>query len=183
MAQTIAETALNTVAWPLFFLLRWPVKNYLVHAPSWAFGFGGLDELDQCSRITGVSSSNLAKWGGEFCAERLDTFYNGQTVLVLVGLVAVFSRDIAGWVLTKRRGRRPPGSAQQGALTNAQRSAALHFQRAVQQTLNNARMSPATKEQTIRAHVHAIVHPTLIILDGHAATAADDKQQLAAADD
>jgi len=62
------------------------VKLFLLSAPKFFGGFEGVDLLDVCSQITGVSSVLLLKTPA-ICDERLDTFIHGKAVIVCTALV------------------------------------------------------------------------------------------------
>lgn len=68
---------------PIFVL----VKIYIISAPKICGGFEGVDLLDICSQITGVSSTLLVK-SPDICDERIDTYIHSRAVIVTTALVS-----------------------------------------------------------------------------------------------
>ena len=64
------------------------VKSFILHAPKFFGGFEGIDLLDVCSSIIGVSSTLLLRSPG-ICNERLDTYIHGKAVIATTALVVL----------------------------------------------------------------------------------------------
>ena len=62
------------------------VKSFMMNAPSFVGGYEGIDYLDVCSHITGVSSTLLIK-NTDICDERVDTYLHGRTTIVVTAIV------------------------------------------------------------------------------------------------
>jgi len=77
----------------MYLAVFWLVKSFLLHAPALFGGFEGIDSLDVCSQITGISSTLLVK-SPDLCDERISTYVHGKAVIVstaLLVLAAVYS--------------------------------------------------------------------------------------------
>ena len=64
------------------------VKSFILHAPKFFGGFEGIDLLDVCSSITGVSLTLLLR-SPDICNERLDTYIHGKAVIATTALVVL----------------------------------------------------------------------------------------------
>lgn len=69
------------------------VEFYFLNTPKWAGGFGGLPLIDVCSTITGIPTHILVVSAQEICQERLATFINGYTTLLLTLVFVLAMRE------------------------------------------------------------------------------------------
>ena len=70
------------------------VEFYFLNTPKWAGGFGGLPLIDVCSTITGIPTHVLVVSAKELCEERLGTFINGYTTLLLTLVFILTLREL-----------------------------------------------------------------------------------------
>ena len=69
----------------VFFLCT---KMYFLNAPFWAGGYQGIDLIDVCASMTGISTKHLV-FLGDMCDERIHHEIHGYTVFLITVLVTV----------------------------------------------------------------------------------------------
>ena len=89
---------------PFYQLLFMSVKVLVLNAPFWLGGYQGIDMIDVCSSLTGISTKHLV-FLGEMCDERISQEIHGYTVVIitiLVVLVVFYSLPIIKYLYEKR---------------------------------------------------------------------------------
>jgi hypothetical protein len=105
---------------PFYYLFFVPTKVYFLNAPFWAGGYQGIDILDVCSSMTGISSNHLV-FLPEMCEERINNEIHGYTVFVLAvifTLLVVKSGPVIKYIYDKLHEQR--GLDRQAMLTMEQ---------------------------------------------------------------
>ena len=89
---------------PFYQLLFMSVKVLVLNAPFWLGGYQGIDMIDVCSSLTGISTKHLL-FLDEMCDERISQEIHGYTVVIitiLVVLVVFYSLPIIKYLYEKR---------------------------------------------------------------------------------
>ena len=122
--ETRSNNWVEMLLLPLFrqfyYLFFEPTKVYFLNAPLWACGYQGMDIVDVCSRMTGISSKNLV-FLPEMCEEHINKEMHGYTVCVLAvffTLIVVKSVPVIKYICDKLHDQR--GLDRQAMLTMEQ---------------------------------------------------------------
>ena len=78
----------NTISAAPYALIFSLVKSFILNAPTLFGGYEGIDYLDVCSQITGVSSSLLIK-NADICDERISTYIHSRCTIVITAIIVL----------------------------------------------------------------------------------------------
>lgn len=76
------------ITMPFYNMLYMGVKALVLNAPSWMGGYQGIDTIDVCSSLTGISTKHLVSLP-DVCQERLEQKIHGYSVVVIAILVII----------------------------------------------------------------------------------------------
>ena len=94
---TAKRHIVQTLFRPIYELVFVIVRSYLLHAPKRAGGYEGIDRIDVCSQITGISSTHLVRTP-ELCDERIDAYVHGFAVIVTTALTVFLVVHISSFM-------------------------------------------------------------------------------------